>query len=68
MGQQLCNPVRWYDSVERLIQEKVAVFVEIGPGKVLTGLVRKIVPRDYPCKVYSVNNLKSFKKFLAETL
>lgn len=65
MGQQLCNPVRWYDSVERLIQEKVAVFVEIGPGKVLTGLVRKIVPRDYPCKVYSVNDLKSFEKFLA---
>jgi [acyl-carrier-protein] S-malonyltransferase len=66
MGQQLCNPVRWYDSVVELMEKEVAVFAEVGPGKVLTGLVRKNVPRDYPCKVYNVNNLKTFEQFLKE--
>ena len=66
MVRQLCSPVRWYDSVGKLLDANVSVFAEIGPGKVLTGLVRKIVPRDYPCEVYNVNNLKTFEKFLQE--
>jgi len=66
MGRQLCSPVRWYDSICRLMDEKVSVFAEIGPGRVLTGLVRKIVPRDYPCQVYNVNNMKTFEKFLKD--
>ncbi len=66
MGRQLCSPVRWYDSICKLMDEKVSVFAEIGPGKVLTGLVRKIVPRDYPCQVYNINNMKTFEKFLKE--
>jgi [acyl-carrier-protein] S-malonyltransferase len=64
MGLQLCSPVRWYESICKLVDEKVSVFAEIGPGKVLTGLVRKIVPRDYPCQTYNVNNMKTFEKFL----
>jgi len=31
---QLCSPVRWYDSVRKLMDEGVEIFVEIGPGKV----------------------------------
>jgi [acyl-carrier-protein] S-malonyltransferase len=34
--------VRWQESVERLVREGVTRFVEIGPGRVLSGLVRKI--------------------------
>lgn len=64
MVEQLCSPVRWYDSVHRLMDEKVDVFVEIGPGKVLTGLVRKILPKDYPCQVFNVNDLESLDAFL----
>ena len=66
MGQQLCNPVRWYDSICRLIGQKVSIFAEIGPGKVLTGLVKKTVPRDYPCQIYNVNDLKTFERFIKE--
>jgi len=64
MARQLCSPVRWYDSVLRLTAEKVTVFVEVGPGKVLTGLVKKIVDRDYPCEIYNVNDLPGLEAFL----
>ena len=39
---QVSQPVRWLESVEFLINQGVQTFVEIGPGKVLTGLVRQI--------------------------
>ena len=42
---QLTQPVRWQASMERLIEEGVERFVEIGPGRVLTGLLKKISRR-----------------------
>src|SRR5215813_12229966 len=39
---QVSQPVRWLESVEFLISQGVKTFVEIGPGKVLSGLVRQI--------------------------
>ena len=39
---QVSASVRWQESVERLVQEGVTSFVEVGPGSVLAGLVRKI--------------------------
>lgn len=39
---QVCAPVRWEQSVQAMIDFGVATFVEIGPGKVLTGLVKRI--------------------------
>jgi [acyl-carrier-protein] S-malonyltransferase len=41
---QVSSPVRWEDVVKRLASEGVTRYVEVGPGKVLTGLVKKIVP------------------------
>jgi len=64
MAGQLCNPVRWYDAMQRLIAEKVGVFVEVGPGKVLTGLLKKIIPSDYACETYAVNSMKALEAFL----
>ncbi len=63
---QLCNPVKWYDSVCKLVDMGVENYVEIGPGKVLTGLVKKIVPKDAGASFYSVNNLKSLEAFFKE--
>lgn len=40
--QQVCAPVRWEQSVQTMIGLGVTRFVEIGPGKVLTGLVKRI--------------------------
>ncbi|HKC14280.1 MAG TPA: ACP S-malonyltransferase, partial [Vicinamibacteria bacterium] len=39
---QVSAPVRWQECVERLVQEGVETAVEVGPGSVLTGLVKKI--------------------------
>ena len=64
MAKQLVSPVRWYDSMRKLIEENVEVIVEVGPGRVLTGLIRKILPKDYPGKIYSVNNMKTLEQFL----
>jgi [acyl-carrier-protein] S-malonyltransferase len=42
LRRQLYNPVRWTDSVQTLRGAGAEVFVELGPGKVLTGLARRI--------------------------
>jgi [acyl-carrier-protein] S-malonyltransferase len=42
--QQIASPVRWEDVVRRLASEGVTRYVEVGPGKVLSGLVKKIAP------------------------
>jgi len=39
---QLTSPVRWTQTVERMIADGARVFVEAGPGSVLQGLVKKI--------------------------
>ena len=41
---QLTAPVKWTQSVQNMVKDGVATFVEVGPGKVLQGLVKKIVP------------------------
>lgn len=40
--QQLTSPVRWTQTIQRMIQDGVQCFVECGPGQVLQGLVKKI--------------------------
>ncbi len=40
--QQLTAPVRWVDSIRYMVEQGVDTFVEIGPGDVLTGLIRRI--------------------------
>lgn len=39
---QISSPVRWQQSVELLLRQGVATFVEVGPGNVLSGLIKKI--------------------------
>jgi len=39
---QLCHCVQWQRSIEYMIAEGVSTFIEIGPGKVLTGLIKRI--------------------------
>jgi len=39
---QVCLPVRWLDSVHEMVESGVHMFVEVGPGKVLSGLLRQI--------------------------
>lgn len=54
MGRQLCSPVKWYDITVYLQNQGVTRFVEAGPGKVLAGLTKKILPKDYAYTLYNV--------------
>ena len=67
LARQLCSPVKWYDSIRKLIEEQVEIFVEVGPGRVLSGILKKILPGDFHGKTYNVSNMKQLEKFLNET-
>jgi [acyl-carrier-protein] S-malonyltransferase len=68
MVQQLCSPVRWYDTMCKLMEDEIDIFVEVGPGKVLTGLLRKTLPKEYPARLYAVSDLKSLDIFIKDAL
>ncbi|SMF81288.1 [acyl-carrier-protein] S-malonyltransferase [Paenibacillus uliginis N3/975] len=57
--EQVYSPVLWQDSVEWMISQGVDTFVEIGPGNVLTGLIKKI---DKSVKLININSLSSIKE------
>jgi [acyl-carrier-protein] S-malonyltransferase len=59
---QVSSPVRWLESMELLIREGVDTFVEVGPGKVLTGLMRQI-SREVKC--FNVEDAASLKSAAA---
>jgi [acyl-carrier-protein] S-malonyltransferase len=66
MGRQLCSPVKWYPAMKKMMEKNIEIFVEVGPGKVLAGLLKKILPDDYPAKIYNVGNMKQLEGFLKE--
>ncbi|MFC1562427.1 ACP S-malonyltransferase [candidate division KSB1 bacterium] len=51
--EQLINPVLWEDSIEYLIDNGTDIFIEVGPGRVLRGLLRRI---DKNAVCFGVNN------------
>ena len=46
LGQQLSRPVQWWATVRALAKEGIGQMIECGPGKVLTGLNRRIEKRE----------------------
>jgi [acyl-carrier-protein] S-malonyltransferase len=56
--EQLYSPVLWEDSVRKMIELGVDTFIEIGPGKVLSGLVKKI---DRTVRTYAISDIESAK-------
>jgi len=55
---QITSRVRWRESISYMINEKVTNFVEIGPGKVLSGLVKKI---DKEVKIKNISSLNDIE-------
>ncbi|NGQ93888.1 ACP S-malonyltransferase [Brevibacillus sp. SYP-B805] len=60
--QQVASPVLWEDSVQWMVAEGVTTFVEIGPGKVLSGLIKKIAPSE--TQIYAVQDSQSLEELV----
>ncbi len=58
---QVTSPVRWLDSMHEIIESGVTIFVEVGPGKVLSGLMRQI---DRSVRCYNVEDEASLRATL----
>ncbi len=61
---QMCTRVRWHDCTEDMISSGVTDYVEVGPGNVLSKLIKRRVDKG-SANIASVNNAKSLDKFLA---
>lgn len=60
LEQQVYSSVRWQQSVETMLADGVDTFIEIGPGKTLSGFVKKI-SRDV--KVLNIEKMEDLEKF-----
>lgn len=60
--QQVSSSVRWQQSVEKMVQDGVDVFIEIGPGKTLSGFMRKIAPGVQVMNIEKVSDLDKLKE------
>ena len=58
MPEQIYSSVYWTQTIEKMVTEGVDTFIEIGPGKVLAGLNKKIAP---DATVYNVYDLASLE-------
>ncbi|WP_129672396.1 ACP S-malonyltransferase [Candidatus Chloroploca sp. Khr17] len=57
---QVVAPVRWIASVQRMVQDGVSAFLELGPGKALTGLVRRIAPNTRLINLSTSDDVRAF--------
>ena len=60
---QIFSSVKWRESILRMSKEKVRNFIEIGPGKVLTGMVKRTI-KDVNC--FSINSIADIKNLINE--
>lgn len=61
LAKQVASSVRWQQTIERLIADGADTFVEIGPGKTLSGFMRKI---NREMTVYNIDKLEDFIKYV----
>ena len=58
LRRQLTSPVQWQRTIEYMVKEGVSTIIEIGPGKVLTGLIKRI---SKDVKTVNISDLASVK-------
>ena len=63
MIDQIENRVRWRESINFMIEKGVQSFTEIGPGKVLSGLIKRI---DKNVKIRTINSIDDIKNLKNE--
>ena len=62
--EQICSTVRWRESIINMSKENVNNFIEIGPGKVLSGMVKRTVKN---INSFSINSIDDMKKTIDES-
>lgn len=62
--EQVCRPVRWIDCIEYMSEAGIGRILECGPGKVLTGLIKRISPQ---ISTWNCDAPDSFSRALTET-
>lgn len=64
---QLVNPIRWVESVEGCLDRGINIFIELGPGKVLSGLVSRIARRNRKeIEVLNTNDLDDIEELIGK--
>jgi [acyl-carrier-protein] S-malonyltransferase len=58
---QLCNCVQWQRSVEYMVSDGVSTFIELGPGKVLAGLIKRI---DKNVKIVNIGDADAVRRLI----
>ena len=66
LGRQVYSSVKWQQSVERMIADGVDTFIEIGPGRTLTGFLKKINKNVTGLHIEKVEDLDAVVKMLGE--
>ncbi|MBI1857543.1 MAG: ACP S-malonyltransferase [Candidatus Melainabacteria bacterium] len=61
LRKQMISPVLWTQTINNLVNDNVRAFIEIGPGKILTGLVKKVNPE---VECYNIFDLESLNNFV----
>jgi [acyl-carrier-protein] S-malonyltransferase len=57
--EQISSKVRWRESMLFMSEKKINTFIEIGPGKVLTGLTKRILPSSNTFSINSIDDIKN---------
>lgn len=68
MPKQIYSSVHWTQTIQKMVEDGVEIFVEIGPGKVLAGLNKKIAPAAKVYNVFDKASLDSVVEALNEEL
>lgn len=63
LSMQISSPVRWEESIRNMIEAGADTFLELGPGRTLSGLIKKIDP---DVRALSISDKKDFEAVLAE--
>ena len=64
MSRQIAARVRWYETINSLLEKGVNTFIEVGPKKVLSGLTKKIVSKSSEYKMFQVESPESLDRCL----